>query len=349
MRKWLAAWSFICLFLDVMGGDKSQSLILVVHTAVNFIITGLIYTKYPHLTKAGLLLMNARFFMTLLTYVDVINDSEHNRFDFCEVTDSANPEFLGVALVMARLNSILICWFINIVFCLRILKRDHSRAILLGLCLVGTVLGTLAVYFQAGLDNNFTLFLQFTLLNVQLIIVCVIAVRINVEHNEVNMKHHMQQKQENIQQKRMIDSIDEAMLVVQKDEIKFQNSISSSLLQPAMSEGGNVLEFKLFFVFKDHEPEPVDEDLRRSTERALNLGKSYSIKELVATSPSKLNNLVFTFNPEFAKVSSMNHMQEVVEAIGRQPESAAPRFNFFLIKTFQLERLNSEDEPEVVI
>jgi len=198
MRKWLAAWSFICLFLDFTGSEKSQSRMLIAHTIATFVLTGLVYSKWPQLTKLGLLLLNARFFMTLLTYVDVVNGSEHDRgFDFCEVTDGNNPEFLGVALVMARLNSILICWFINIVFCLRILKRDHSRAILLGLCLVGTVLGTLAVYFQAGLDNNITLFMQFTLLNVLLIIVSAIAVKINVQHNEINMKFHIQQKQEN--------------------------------------------------------------------------------------------------------------------------------------------------------
>jgi len=85
-----------------------------------------------------------------------------------------------------------------------------------------------------------------------------------------------------------------------------------------LSEGGNILDQKLFYVFKDHEPEQTEEDdvARKNSERVANLGKSYSISEIVAVPPGKFGNLVFTFNPEFAKVSSMNHMQEVIDEIG---------------------------------
>ena len=65
-------------------------------------------------------------------------------------------------------------------------------------------------------------------------------------------------KQENDQYKRMIDSIEEAMLVVQDDEVKFTNHIAKNVLkiQDEASEEEDrhiVINEKIFHVFKDNE------------------------------------------------------------------------------------------------
>mmetsp|Transcript_12024 Transcript_12024/g.18567 ORF Transcript_12024/g.18567 Transcript_12024/m.18567 type:complete len:130 (-) Transcript_12024:1780-2169(-) len=129
------------------------------------------------------------------------------------------------------------------------------------------------------------------------------------------MAYHIAQKKENDQYKRMIDSIDEAIVVVQDGSFNFVNKIWTNLQDWLGYEDApheQLFDHKLFYVFKQQDSSEANASQGHGDQEEDTL-LAMSVREILKLPASRLRNLIFTFTPEYAQAKTMDHMQKVLE------------------------------------
>ncbi len=129
--------------------------------------------------------------------------------------DGTFEKLLMLAFSASQPNLLLVFWLNNVFLCTRLLESDKNKFFLVFVCVSSGAFTIQTFFVEVGIVESTTFFIMFTAQVGVMMINLILMIFIGVQHSDLHMSYHIAQKKENDQYKRMIDSIDEAFVVVQ--------------------------------------------------------------------------------------------------------------------------------------
>eukprot|EP00356_Strombidium_inclinatum_P015875 CAMPEP_0170509620 /NCGR_PEP_ID=MMETSP0208-20121228/65314_1 /TAXON_ID=197538 /ORGANISM="Strombidium inclinatum, Strain S3" /LENGTH=257 /DNA_ID=CAMNT_0010793001 /DNA_START=312 /DNA_END=1085 /DNA_ORIENTATION=+ len=252
--------------------------------------------------------LNVRLAVILLSYLKDLQLAQAIE-DKADKVDSLSKSLTQIdfTMVCILINSLLSFSFVDNMFYKVAYGITTSIAVIISL---------VVIVLSATIINNIGLVFGHGLLNALLVTIGSMASYINVQHNRINLKYSMAQKEQNEQYKRMIDAIDEAMLVVSNGRVSFSNRVADDILMERL-EGDT--DKKVFYIFKDSNLEgnrsgtqdclTPDFDKRSSCNSIVSL----SVNQVLQIEKQRLDSLVFTFSSSSAANSPDNNMHQILD------------------------------------